>query len=373
MASADAFPLPIKAQPYRVTFPLLDMQGLPILVGTGLDAIYSIDAASPLYTASNPVEIGTTMGMYYLDLTGTETNGQTIAVVATCSNSGARGTPIVLYTNPVHIGELVTAAVATIVNAVHATPNWGNASATMTLKSLTVINSTGDAVSLQSTGSNGRALFATGNGSGAAMHWQGGTTGDGLRVSGGVTGGSGINAQATAGVGKAAIEAGASGSVRAIYAYADNNYAVEANSTQKHGVRLYGDSAGSAGLHAEAGLTGSYVELGHNVGSGIGAGMLVYGGLNGNLPALLLRPAGSGASVSWIATELGQAAPPATPWSLDQAAMMTWMLTRNQVIVDSTAGATVMKGHNDAGTVVFKKNITDDGVTYTEAEMLAGP
>ena len=29
--------------------------------------------------------------------------------------------------------------------------------------------------------------------------------------------------------------------------------------------------------------------------------------------------------------------------------------------------------HNDAGTVICKKALTDDGTTYSEAEMVSGP
>ena len=46
-----------------------------------------------------------------------------------------------------------------------------------------------------------------------------------------------------------------------------------------------------------------------------------------------------------------------------------YMIARNQVTV--TASSKTFS--NDAGTVVFKKALSDDGVTYTEAEVAAGP
>lgn len=66
--------------------------------------------------------------------------------------------------------------------------------------------------------------------------------------------------------------------------------------------------------------------------------------------------------------ELAQAAPSATPAVLDAIAML-YMIARNQVTVTATSKTF----SNDAGTVVFKKALSDDGVTYTEAETAAGP
>ena len=67
-------------------------------------------------------------------------------------------------------------------------------------------------------------------------------------------------------------------------------------------------------------------------------------------------------------TELAQAVPSATP-SVLNAITLLYMIARNQVTVTSTSKTF----SNDAGTVVFKKALTDDGTTYTEAEMATGP
>src|SRR3990167_6759400 len=102
MASTDARPVPVKGQAYRVTFPLFASDG-SLTPGVTLLSQISVDAASASYGA-RPVEITANMGMYYLDLTAAEMNGQTIAVVATPINGGAgssvanRSVPIVLYT-----------------------------------------------------------------------------------------------------------------------------------------------------------------------------------------------------------------------------------------------------------------------------------
>lgn len=67
-------------------------------------------------------------------------------------------------------------------------------------------------------------------------------------------------------------------------------------------------------------------------------------------------------------TELAQAAPPANP-TITQALMLAYMTLRNKVDVT----ATVKEVHNNAGTVITKKVLTDDGTVYSEAEMESGP
>ena len=69
-----------------------------------------------------------------------------------------------------------------------------------------------------------------------------------------------------------------------------------------------------------------------------------------------------------IIAELSQAAPTATP-TFETALMLIYMVLRNKLDVD----ATNKKVHNDAGTVIAKKVLSDDGTTYSEAEMVSGP
>lgn len=66
--------------------------------------------------------------------------------------------------------------------------------------------------------------------------------------------------------------------------------------------------------------------------------------------------------------ELAQATPSATPSVLNAIAML-YMIARNAVTVTSTTKSFT----NDAGTVIIKKALSDDGTTYTEAEAVAGP
>lgn len=66
--------------------------------------------------------------------------------------------------------------------------------------------------------------------------------------------------------------------------------------------------------------------------------------------------------------ELAQATPSATP-SPRAALMALYMALRNKLDVTATTKSVT----NDAGTVIFKKALSDDGTTYSEAEAVSGP
>lgn len=103
------------------------------------------------------------------------------------------------------VGSVATGV--TLADGAHA-----GTSATLTLKSITVSNSTGNAVTLSSTGSNGHGMYVTGNGTGDGAHWVGGATGHGMNAQGGSTSGDGIHC-AAAGIGDGFEAAGAGGGV----------------------------------------------------------------------------------------------------------------------------------------------------------------
>lgn len=68
--------------------------------------------------------------------------------------------------------------------------------------------------------------------------------------------------------------------------------------------------------------------------------------------------------------ELAQALPSVTP-TFAEAMMLLYMALRNKVDVDKVA--LTKEIHDDAGTVIAKKTLSDDGTTYSEAEMVSGP
>ena len=65
--------------------------------------------------------------------------------------------------------------------------------------------------------------------------------------------------------------------------------------------------------------------------------------------------------------ELGVAVPTATP-TLRTGLMLMYMALRNQTIVQ-TSGTDALELHNDAGTLITQKLLTDDGNDLTEAKM----
>lgn len=97
MAATDATVMPVKGQAYRVTFPILDADGDLVTGATGLDSEVSKDAGTFADCTNEATEIATNSGMYYLDLTSTEMNADTVAIIVKTSTSGAKTTPIVLY------------------------------------------------------------------------------------------------------------------------------------------------------------------------------------------------------------------------------------------------------------------------------------
>lgn len=97
MAAGDAKPIPIKNQAYRVTFPILDADGDLVSGATSLDSEVSIDAGTFTDCTNEATEIATNSGIYYLDMTSAEMNGDTIAIIIKTATAGAKTTPIVLY------------------------------------------------------------------------------------------------------------------------------------------------------------------------------------------------------------------------------------------------------------------------------------
>ena len=106
MAASDAKAVPIKNSAYRVTFPILDADGDLVTAAAGLDSEVSVDGGTFADATSEATEIATSSGMYFLDLTAGEMNGDTIAIIVKTSTAGAKTTPIVLYTAARSINDL---------------------------------------------------------------------------------------------------------------------------------------------------------------------------------------------------------------------------------------------------------------------------
>ena len=104
MASTDSRPVPQKNVAYRVIFPILDADGDLVTGATGLDSEVSKDCGTFADCTNEATEIATSSGMYYLDLTSTEMNADSVAIIVKTTSSGAKTTPIVLY--PEEAGDI---------------------------------------------------------------------------------------------------------------------------------------------------------------------------------------------------------------------------------------------------------------------------
>ncbi len=103
MASTDARPIPRKNTAFRVYFPIFDADGDLVTGATGLDSEVSIDGAAFSDCTNEATEIGST-GLYYLDLTSSEMNGDAVVVQVKTSSSGAKTTPLIFY--PEEVGDV---------------------------------------------------------------------------------------------------------------------------------------------------------------------------------------------------------------------------------------------------------------------------
>lgn len=104
MAASDAKPVPVKNTAYRVTFPIYDADGDLVTGATGLDSEVSKDGGTFADCTNEATEIATSSGVYYLDLTSTEMNADTVAIIVKTSSSGAKTTIVVL--NPQEAGDI---------------------------------------------------------------------------------------------------------------------------------------------------------------------------------------------------------------------------------------------------------------------------
>jgi hypothetical protein len=103
MAATDARPIPLKNTAFRVTFPILDNTGAPVTGAAGLDSEVSLDGAAFSDCTNEATEIGSS-GIYYLDLTSGEMNGDTIAVQVKTSTTDAKTTVLIFY--PQELGDI---------------------------------------------------------------------------------------------------------------------------------------------------------------------------------------------------------------------------------------------------------------------------
>ena len=106
MAAGDGTYIAKKGAAYRVYFPVLDADGDLVTGAAGLDSEISKDGGTFTDCTNEATEIATSSGMYYLELTATEMNADAVCIIVKTSTSGAKTTPIVIYTAARDIDDL---------------------------------------------------------------------------------------------------------------------------------------------------------------------------------------------------------------------------------------------------------------------------
>lgn len=101
--------------------------------------------------------------------------------------------------------------------------------------------------------------------------------------------------------------------------------------------------------------------------AGVGLGDL--GGMSTAMKAEILVEVN--AALDTAISELAQVAPTATP-TMRTGLMLLYMALRNRLDVN-TSGTDELQIFNDAGTVIAKKLLTDDGSDYSESKQVSGP
>ena len=316
MASTDAKHIPVKNAAYRLTFPIFDADGDLVTGATGLDSEVSIDGGTFADCTNEATEIATSSGMYYLDLTAAEMNGDTIAVIVKTSSSGAKTTPIVLYTAARSVNDLAYPTVSgrslDVSAGGEAGVDWANVGSpttTVNLSGTTVKTATDvetdtqdiqgrlpaaltgsgsikaalqneaqggaaavltlERIVVASATTNEPAVKLTGNGTGAGLSATGGATGNGIQANGGATSGAGLYGRAVAG--------------------------------NSHGLRLEGVGIGD-GINAKGGATGNGLKGIGGATSGLGLYAISQGG---NYPGAHIEGNGTGAGLSVVGGDNG--------------------------------------------------------------------
>ena len=170
MATTDARPVPIKNTAFRAYFGIYKSDGTLITGATGLDSEVSKDAGTFTDCTNEATEIATSSGIYYIDLTSTEMNADSVVLLVKSTSTGA--VPVVISLYPEETGDInvdVTAYGGTAgsfssgIPAVNATQIAGsNVSASSAQLGVNVVNVGGAAV----TAASGRMEVNT-------THWVG--------------------------------------------------------------------------------------------------------------------------------------------------------------------------------------------------------
>lgn len=363
--------IPIYGVAYEFCVGLVDRSNRPQLKGNPTiasgDFLVSTDGGSFVNLTTIPDVYPATSRSVRIRLSASEMTGEKVVVVGVDA-AGAEWDDVFVCVTPEPVSRGAN------VLQINGLGTDGN-NATLNLKKLNIVNSTGDAITATSTGSNGRGIIATGHGTSEGMKITGGT--DGLACYGGaVPGAHGIRAQS--GITGSGLFAGGKGVYAGISAY---NTTAPTGGGPGMSIQSY-DSSGSANGLDIATQGGKSIFLYEGVVPVLGsiAGNIegnVTGNVDGNVGGNVVGSVGSLASqaktdvnnevvdalVTDTYTEPGSV-PSATASLKDK---IGWIQAVSRNKITQTATTQTLRNDGDSGNV-SQSTVSDDGTTFTRGK-----
>lgn len=108
MAASDSRPIPFRNLAYRLLFTIRDADGDLVTGAATLDSEVSKDCGTFADCTNEATEIATSSGVYFLDLTASEMDADSVAIITKTSTAGAKTAVNVLYPQePGDIADLI--------------------------------------------------------------------------------------------------------------------------------------------------------------------------------------------------------------------------------------------------------------------------
>ena len=387
ISAQDAHPWPIYNARFRVVFPILDADGDLVTAAATLDSELSQDQGTFADATNEATEIATSSGMYYLDLIATELDTKSTAVIVKTATAGAKTTPLVLYPKRLPVirtgtGQAGAASTITLDSGASALDDFYNgcyvnitnndpANVLGQARRVTdYVGSTKVATIEGTWGTNPTSastfeILAPGDTANVAA-WAGSAVSDPsaaglpevdvIRIAGVAV------STTTAQLGVNAVQAGGT-------AWGSGAITAASIATDAIGAAELADGAITAATFAAGAIDATAIANGAIDAATFAAGAIDAAAIAADAIGAS-ELAADAVDEIWdeAMAELAQAAPSATP-SMRALVAMLYMMARNAKAVTSTTKTY----SNDAGTVVFKSTLGDDGVTYTEGELATGP
>ena len=295
MASTDSRPVPIKNTAFRAVFPIYDNTGALVTGAAGLDSEVSKDQGTFADCTNEATEIATSSGVYYLDLTSTEMNADSVAVIVKTSTTNAKTTLLVFYPQEsgdikVDLQSIATSTVSTStaqlgVNVVQAAGTaWGSGA-------ITAASIAADAITDAKVASDVTIASVTGS-VGSVSGAVGSVTGN---VGGNVTGS--VGSVATGGITTASFAAGAINAA-AIAADAITDAKVASDVTIASVTGAVGSVTGNVGGNVVGSVASVTGNVGGNVVGSVASVSGAVGSVTGNVGGNVVGSVGSVTTVS---------------------------------------------------------------------------